>query len=395
VNELEPWDVNAVTAPEARTLGRERARTLGREREPTASQALLRGTVVIDVGQPRANILLMQLRLRRVPLDLAQTRVRGAGFWAGWRGLSLAVFVSLLGVALLVGWIFAWATVDTGPNGWLLTLGPIAFSALLTTLGLLYFELRAAQRLRQAENALLTGASHNLRTPLTAIRAATQTLCGDGLAPTDREMLLDAVIHETNRLELRIDTLLETARIDFENRPYALERIDLISLLRDILRDVRWSFAVRQGSFAFRVDGLDALPSDAALPEFSVAGDRRAIRILFENLIDNAIKNASDTLNVQLDASRSADVLTVRVGDAGVGFPTEASETLFSGRRPGDTRRRGTGLGLPLSRAIARGHGGELLMSSRGPGLGAEALVHLPASDLPSGPARLDSSETP
>jgi signal transduction histidine kinase len=319
----------------------------------------------------------MMLRPRRVPLDLAQTRVRGAGFWAGWRGLSLAVFMSLLCIALLVGWIFAWATVDTGPNGWLLTLGPIAFSALLTVLGLLYFELRAAQRLRQAENAFLTGASHNLRTPLTAIRAATQTLTDDGLDAPDRSMLLDAVLHETNRLELRIDTLLETARIDFEDRPYTLERIDLTVLLRDILRDARWSFAVRQGSFALRVEGRDALPPDSELPALNLAGDRRAIRILFENLIDNAIKSAADALSVEIDAAREGESCVVRVRDAGVGFPPESAETLFSGRRPGDTRRRGTGLGLPLSRAIARGHGGELLMSSGGPGRGAEATVRL------------------
>lgn len=322
----------------------------------------------------------MPLRLRRVPLDLAQTRVRSAGFWAGWRGLSLAVFMSLLCVALLVGWIFAWATVDTGPNGWLLTLGPIAFSALLTVLGLLYFELRAAQRLRQAENAFLTGASHNLRTPLTAIRAATQTMTDDGLATSDRAMLLDAVLHETNRLELRIDTLLETARIDFENRPYALERIDLVALLRDILRDARWSFAVRQGSFGLHVEGRDALAVTSDLPELTVAGDRRAIRILFENLIDNAIKSATDRLSVEIDATRDGPSLEVRVRDAGVGFAPDASETLFSGRRPGDTRRRGTGLGLPLSRAIARGHGGELRLASRGHGLGAEAVVRLVAA---------------
>lgn len=334
----------------------------------------------------------MPLRARRVPLDFAQSRVRGAGFWAGWRGMSLAVSMFFVGVALLVGWIFAWATVDTGPNGWLLTLGPIAFSAVLSTLGLLYFQLRSAQRLRQAENAFLTGASHNLRTPLAAIRAATQTLAGDGLAEADRVLLFDAVLHETNRLELRIDTLLETARIDFENRPYTLERVDLVALLGDILRDARWSFAVRQGTFAFSVDGRDVLgpdpqPSSAAL---CVAGDRRALRILFENLIDNAIKSAAETLSVAISAERrgpvgsgapraTGETLHITIRDAGVGFPPEAREALFSGRRPGDTRRRGTGLGLPLARAIARGHGGELHLSSGGVGCGAEAFVTLPA----------------
>jgi signal transduction histidine kinase len=327
----------------------------------------------------------MTFRARRIPIDLAHARVRRTGFWGGWVGLAVTLVGVLTVVALLVGWVVAFASGDDGPVTWLLVLGPVAFSGVLVILGLLFFQLRHAERRRQAENAFLTGASHNLRTPLSAIRAAAQTLTDPGLDPDDRRTLLDAVLHETNRLELRIDTLLETARIDFERRPYLTERVELVALVADIARDARWSFVIRSGALTFRVDdgaaGLAIVDLDAPSPTaLHVQGDRRALRILFENLIDNAIKSVVTELRVEVSIVRSADHVVVRVRDSGVGFAAEEADLLFSGRRPGDTRRRGTGLGLPLSRAIARGHGGELRLSSPGQGLGATAEVWLPMS---------------
>jgi signal transduction histidine kinase len=337
----------------------------------------------------------MSLRARRVPLDFAQTRVRRLGFWSGWFGLSTTAAVFLSVIALLVGWVIAYAT-DDEPHVWLLILGPIAFSGVLVTLAALYVQLRGAERLRQAENAFLTGASHNLRTPLSAIRAATQTLADEGIAPEDRRMLIEAVLHETNRLELRIDTLLETARIDFERRPYLTERIDLVALLSDIVRDARWAVAIRQGTFRFAVEDTTVMSADGAMvgkesiPAIPVNGDRRALRIMFENLIDNAIKSAHEGLTIEILLRRSGDHGVVRVRDHGVGFDIAEAETLFSGRRPGDTRRRGTGLGLPLSRAIARGHHGELRLDSPGVGEGALAEVWLPlAEDAEAGRIRV------
>jgi len=333
----------------------------------------------------------MKLRTRRVPLDFAHTRVRRVGFWGGWFGLVITSLVFLTVIALLVGWVIVFATNDSGPNAWLLTLGPVAFSGVLAVLAALYFQLRSVQRLRQVENAFLTGASHNLRTPLTAIRTAAQTLEDPGLEPEDRAMLLDAVLHETNRLELRIDTLLETARIDFEQRPYRTTEIDIVVLLRDIVRDSRWSFAIRHGHFGLAVsqgEGRESTAIDMDSPAthrpLVVGGDARALRIMFENLIDNAIKSAHNGLHVVIVVTKKRERVEVEITDRGVGFGPEDVQLLFSGRRPGDTRRRGTGLGLPLSRAIARGHRGDLQLVSKGAGLGATALVSLPLSTTPA-----------
>jgi two-component system phosphate regulon sensor histidine kinase PhoR len=233
------------------------------------------------------------------------------------------------------------------------------------------WSLRASQRLHQAETMFLTGASHNLRTPLSAIRAAAQTLSSPSVGEADRALLLDAILHETTRLELRVDNLLETARIDLEQKSYAAgaSALDLGALVREVHDEARWAFTARGGSF------------EVWLPEepLFVAGDRRALRLLFENLVDNALKYSERAPRVSTSIGRSAEHAVVRVRDEGLGFASGSD--LFSRPATGDVKRRGAGLGLRLARAIARGHGGQLNIESPGPGQGATAEVWLPLDE--------------
>lgn len=311
----------------------------------------------------------------RVPIQLSRSdsvRIRSKGFWAGPGGLVIAILTVGLVIAMLVAWIITWAMDDQGPNAVWLTLGPIAFSILLVLLAGLFWSLRRASRLRQVEIAFLTGASHNLRTPLTAIRTGLQTLtsAGDQLTPDDKRLLFKAVTNETHRLELRIENLIETARLDLEQRPYDLRTLDLVALVREVLDEARWAFAAQGGSST-------RLAADEPV---MVVGDRRALRLLFENLVDNALKYAEGPPRVEVTCTRSAEHAVVRVTDHGLGFNANDATNVFAGRQ-GDTGRKGSGLGLRLSRAIARGHGGEMRLDSEGLHKGATAEVWLPLDD--------------
>lgn len=312
----------------------------------------------------------------RLPIQLARADsvlIRGRGFWAGHGGLAVAVLTMGIVIALLVGWVLAWAHDEDGPNAVWLTLGPVAFSIVLALLAWLFWSLRRTRRLRQVEIAFLTGASHNLRTPLTTIRTALQTLASTRgkLAAEDEHKLFEAVINGTHRLELHIETLIETARLDLEHRPYELGPLDLVALVRDVVASAHWAFAAQGGTAA----------APQADEPMMIVGDVRALTLLFENLIDNALKYAVGPPRVDVHCVRSADHAVVRVTDHGVGFSSGDAPLVFSGRRRGDTQRKGTGLGLRLCRAIARGHGGEVRLHSKGEGQGATAEVWLPLDD--------------
>jgi len=295
-------------------------------------------------------------------------RLRRSGFWDGPGGLLVVLLVGGLVVALLIGWVLAWANTTEGPNALWLTLGSVAFAGVLLALAMLMITLRASHRLRHAEAAFLTGASHNLRTPLAAIRTAAQTLKGAPSLPTEqRDLLYGAVLHETSRLELRIDNLLETARLDLEHIAFAETLVDLRGLAETVLREARWAFTAAGGDFEV-----------VAGEPVRVLGDERALKLLLENLVDNALKYAGGAPSVTVSVARSADHAVLRLTDEGIGFHPGAKDELFQRFHRGDTGRPGNGLGLALVRAIARGHGGEILLTSDGPGTGATAELWLP-----------------
>ena len=109
-----------------------------------------------------------------------------------------------------------------------------------------------------------------------------------------------------------------------------------------------------------------------------VDGDARALRLLLDNLMDNALKYSDEAPDIEVHLAGQDGFALLRIVDGGTGFTASGEKNLFRRFRRGDTEQSGVGLGLPLARAIARGHDGEVHLLSRGPGKGAVAEVWLP-----------------
>ncbi len=295
--------------------------------------------------------------------------VRRRAFWTGYGGLFVTFCVTGLVIALLIGWVLIWANDGDGANVLWIVLGSVGFSPILILPGMLLNRLRANERLRRAEATFLTGASHNLRTPLAAIKTAAQTLNGTELEPGMKRRLEFAILHEVQRLELRIDNILETTRLDLERRRFNGEPIELGEFVEARLDDARWAFAARGGQATF-----------AAGPRVHVMADSRALALLFDNLIDNALKYSDGPPVVHASVALRGGRAIARVADEGIGFEQDQAELLFVRFRRGDTGRPGNGLGLALARAIARSHGGDLTLMSDGNGKGTTAEVAMPIS---------------
>jgi signal transduction histidine kinase len=294
--------------------------------------------------------------------------LRRRGFWAGQGGTVTTVAIGCVVVALLVGWVLLWMDRPGGGGSIaLLVIGSIAFAAVLAILATLHNRLQAHWKLRQIEAAFLSGMSHNLRTPISGIRTAAQVLEQETLAPEQRAKLLSAIVHETRRLAMRVDNVLELGRIEVEGHGLRGVSFDMGELARACSQSVAGLIEGRDGTLTLETDGV-----------FPVEGDDRALRMLIDNLLDNAVNYADGPPFVKLTISSDGEFCLMRVFDRGLGFSEANSETLFRQFWRGDTGRPGTGLGLPLSRAIARGHGGELSIHSDGPGQGAVAETWLP-----------------
>lgn len=204
-----------------------------------------------------------------------------------------------------------------------------------------------AQRGEETSRRFLADAAHQLRTPVAALHASLEALLYEA-DPDGRDRLTGNAIRETRRLGRLLRSLLLVARFDQGETPTD-EPVDLSGLVSDELE--RAAMLAPHLTIDLRGEGE---------PTLVVPGDAHAIREAVANLLDNARRHAVTTVDVSVTADH--DVARIAVGDDGPGLASDQVERAFE-RFSSLDGRGGSGLGLPIARAIARSHGGGLRWS--------------------------------
>ncbi len=229
-------------------------------------------------------------------------------------------------------------------------------------------EAEALRRSDAVKTAVLRSVSHDLRSPLTAIRVAAEGLDSPAieLEPGDREGLLDTIRVESTRLEQLVENLLDLSRLQAGAAAPTAELWPVDELVGQALDEL--------GDRADRVEVQ--LPPD--LPPVAV-DPIQAQRILV-NLLDNALKFSGPDEAVSVHGTHTRRDVIVRVVDRGPGIPADQLESIFEPfqRVSGRADRRGAGLGLAIARGFAEANGGRVWAESR-PQQGASFALALPA----------------
>jgi signal transduction histidine kinase len=215
-------------------------------------------------------------------------------------------------------------------------------------------------------------ASHELKTPLTVLRADVERAMNTNTPAQDQAAALEEAIQEIARMSDLVDSLLTLARADEGRFDLHREPVHLEPLVREVLET-----ATILGEDA----GIEvSLP---VIEEATVMGDRTRLRQLFLNLITNAIKYTPRGGRVELALSRRIDAVTFSVKDTGIGIAAADLPFIFDRfwradrARSRASERGGFGLGLAISQYIAQAHGGGLTATSR-LGRGTTFTVSLP-----------------
>jgi signal transduction histidine kinase len=212
--------------------------------------------------------------------------------------------------------------------------------------------------------------THDLRTPLTAIRGHTQALA-DGVVP-DPEVprSLAAIEDETVRLDALVADLLDLARLQARRFRLDLGSVDPAELLERAFDGFGGEAARRGVDYERRIGPMPELVTDGA-----------RVRQIVENLLDNALRWTPAGGSVRLEAgARAGGGVVVVIADTGLGIPAGDLATIFDPFTSHETPdgRQGSGLGLAISRELAIALGGTLTAESR-EGAGSRFTLELPS----------------
>ena len=247
---------------------------------------------------------------------------------------------------------------------------------------------KALEQSERLKSALLDAVTHDLRTPLTSIKASVTTLLDDPRSREDdeepgtldaegRREMLEVIDEETDRLNRFIEGLVELARIEagemhLRRRWGSIEEIITTTLERAAPLTCEHRIQVRLD---------DELPT--------VRVDDRAVAEVVYTLVDNAAKYSPAGTNINVSA-QSTDGQTVRlsVEDEGPGIPSELRERVFDkffrAMRDGDSgthQPSGNGMGLAIAKGIVEAHGGRIWIEDNQDKRGSRVVVTLPIGD--------------
>jgi signal transduction histidine kinase len=314
----------------------------------------------------------------RITLDTADVDARIRSFW-----IALGVMaVVVLATVVLIGWVIARSvtrplreltasaarfaggdlSVSSRPAR-----GPAEIRALDETMATM------AQRLDAVlsdQRRFVADASHQLRTPLTALRLRLENLqmeLADGASDDASVDTLERAIGETERLTELVSNLLQLARAD--DRP-SLGVADLATLIRDRLDT--WTASADERGVVLR-----NLAGEESIPVRCVDG---AVEQILDNLLDNALMVAPQQSSIDAEVERDGATIRLRVIDHGPGLSDEAKADATRRFWRGDTTRPGTGLGLAIVETLAVASGGGVQLVDT-PGGGLTVVVDFLAAE--------------
>ncbi len=353
------------TRPEIRSALGGRIAT-GKRRSDTLNTDLLYVAVPIASGGKVHGAV-------RLTMDTHAVTALVHRFWLGLAGVTAVVLAVMAGI----GWTIArsvnrplrklhssaarfatgdLAAAEPDPDA------PPEIAALAATMNTM------AQRLDlllEEHRAFVADASHQLRTPLTALRLRLENLQSD-LDGSGGAEDLSAAIDETNRLSVLVADLLKLARAEQTAAP---EPVDLVELARE--RVDTWSAIADGAGIALDLTS----PGDPVV----VRAVHSGVEQILDNLVDNAITVSPADTRVSVTVSPGQREHRIVIADEGPGLTDELKAQAFDRFWRLDNSTPGTGLGLPIARALAEASGGSLLLQDSAAG-GLAVTVTLPVA---------------
>ena len=224
----------------------------------------------------------------------------------------------------------------------------------------------------EMRSQFVSSVSHELKTPLTAIRMFAETMrMGRSKDPKAHAEYLDTIVNESQRLTRLLNNVLDFSKIEQGKRNYHPEQTSIYEIIQSAARAMEYPLS--QQGFSLDVKTEEGLPD--------VCVDRDAIEQAVLNLLHNAMKYSGESRNIGLRLQKTENHAVIQVVDHGIGIDPQEQHRIFDKfyrvPSPDNERIVGTGLGLALVSHIVEAHLGRLEIDST-LGKGSAFFIYLP-----------------
>lgn len=241
-----------------------------------------------------------------------------------------------------------------------------------TEVMVILYDLTTVLKVERMQADFLANASHEFKTPLTAITGFAETLQGSaGEDQSIREQFLQIISDETKKLTLLVNDVLSLSKIKHEPDRNTEERINLYMLVQE-----QWQ-SIQHLIIKHDIKLVNDIPDN-----FEVVTFKNDLTIIVKNLLANAVKYNRENGQVRLSAQKTSDHWSFSVRDTGIGIPTNQQARVFERFYRGDESRQktiadGTGLGLAIVNELLAKHQGNIKLNSQ-VGVGTTFTVIFP-----------------
>lgn len=263
----------------------------------------------------------------------------------------------------------------TNSGQWvILSQGCILMGFILIALYMIFVSQRRLSRITKMQDAILSNVTHELKTPLASIRLYAETMLLRNVTEEERKKFLTRTLKETERLQKLIDTVLISARLESDKSSLVHSRVNLCEILNACFNRVRDRFSDLR-HFEFQ-----NLETQTDSPHF-VWGNPYHLSMLFDNLLDNAVKYTEKNGCIQAGIILKKETIQVFIKDNGQGIEKNNLKKIFKKfyriERNSKMKIQGSGLGLFVCISIVKEHHGKIFALSDGLNKGSTFYVEL------------------
>lgn len=291
--------------------------------------------------------------------------------WMSLLGLWIYLYVSNYIIIEKVGdQLSPQITIDT-PNALVFSGGIVLIIFIAMGMSLLFRNLGVQIKLTKMYDSFIANITHELKSPLASIQLYLQTLNSREVPAEKQKEFINSMLQDSKRLQNLIDSILEISALEQKRIAHNFEVYNSGEIFNRLLNDSRTQFKVDDKNFV--VSGN---------PDAKCILDPSAIKIVIDNLLDNALKYSTGEIKIDVELKQTGSKFIMFFKDNGIGIPVDEQKQIFNKfhriYRKDIPSVKGTGLGLYMVKGILKVHGGKISVKSDGINTGSTFIIELP-----------------